>query len=51
MKTRPATANDAHAITDIHMRCLPFAVSDFSLLGRAVVERFYKNTIARGLGA
>jgi ribosomal protein S18 acetylase RimI-like enzyme len=51
MRSRSATRSDAEAVTDIHMRCLPPAVSDFSFLGRRIVERFYINAMARGLGA
>jgi GNAT superfamily N-acetyltransferase len=51
MRPRLATTSDAEVVTDIHMRCLPPAVSDFSFLGRRIVERFYVNAMARSLGA
>jgi len=51
MKPRLATPGDVEVITDLHLRCLPPAVSDLSFLGRRIVKRFYLNAILRGLGA
>ncbi len=51
MQTRIATPADAAAIQDLHLRCLPSTISDFTFLGPRVVERFYGNSIARNLAA
>lgn len=48
MTTRVAGVKDAKAIAAIHMATLPAGVSDFTPLGRRIVERLYTNAIARG---
>lgn len=47
--TRPATPADARALAELHMETLPGEVSDFTPLGGAVVRRFYRNAITRGV--
>ena len=51
MDTRLATADDAPAITRLHMRHLPPEMCDLTQLGPRAVERFYVNAIDRELGA
>lgn len=46
---RAATPDDVPAIARLHMKHLPAAVSDFTLLGRRIVETFYRNALERGL--
>ncbi len=47
MNVRPATPADAPAIAALHGVTLPGDVSDFTLLGPAIVERFYAQSIVR----
>jgi ribosomal protein S18 acetylase RimI-like enzyme len=51
MQTRVAAPADVAAIQDLHLRCLPPAISDFTFLGPRVVKRFYGNAITRNLAA
>jgi len=48
---RLATPADAPALAVLHAETLPGDVSDFTLLGPAVVRRFYANAIARGVAS
>jgi len=41
MITRDARPADVPRLTELHMACLPGDVSDFTLLGRGIVTRFY----------
>lgn len=50
MEIRVATPRDAAALTALHVRNLPHGESDFTQLGGPIVERFYANAIARGVG-
>lgn len=50
MEIRAATPRDAAALAALHMRNLPHGESDFTQLGGLIVERFYANAIARGVG-
>jgi len=46
---RPATPADAPAMAALHFETLPGTVSDLTPLGGAVVRRFYRNAVARGV--
>ena len=48
VSTRLATLGDAPALAALHMETLPGDVSDFTPLGRSVVQRFYANALSRG---
>ncbi len=50
MEIRTAGPGDARAITGLHMEHLPPSLSDFTQLGGPIVERFYRNAIARQVG-
>ncbi len=50
MEIRTAVPGDAEVLTALHMENLPPSVSDFTQLGGAIVRRFYRNAIARGVG-
>ncbi len=50
MEIRAATPSDAPALAGLHMRNLPPGESEFTQLGARIVERFYANAIARGVG-
>ena len=50
MEIRPASVADAAGITALHMKALDPSTSDFTPLGRRIVERFYRNAVTRGLG-
>ena len=41
MITRDAVPADIPRLAELHMTCLPGDVSDFTLLGRGIVRRFY----------
>jgi len=47
VEIREATPSDAPALATLHMRNLPPGESEFTQLGRRVVERFYRNAVAR----
>lgn len=51
MDIRAARPDDAGAIAALHMTYLPPGESDFTQLGAAIVQRFYRNVIERGCGA
>jgi GNAT superfamily N-acetyltransferase len=50
MEIRIATPRDAAALTALHLRSLPHGESDFTQLGAPIVELFYANAVARGVG-
>jgi ribosomal protein S18 acetylase RimI-like enzyme len=49
VRTRQADVHDAATVAALHCACLPAEVCDLTRVGRRIVERFYRNAIARGV--